>query len=63
MFSGTKRVFPSTYYVQDWCEPPGVSRERACLQLHLPLCPATLPAMLPASPHCTREKNDVSYFN
>lgn len=37
VFSGTKQVFLSTYYVRDWFEPLGVSLERALLQLHLRL--------------------------
>lgn len=42
VLSGTKQVFPSTYYVQDWCKWLGGSQEGARLQLHLCLLAAEL---------------------
>lgn len=53
LFSGTKKVFPSTYYAMDWCQPRGGPGRG----LHL------RPAPLPASLASAHEKNDVPYFN
>lgn len=53
VFSGTQKVFPSTYYATDRCQPRGGPGRGLRLRT------AALPALL-ASAH---EKNDVPYFN
>lgn len=57
VLSGTKQVFPSTYYARDWFERLGGEPGKG-----LPPA-APVPARSRASNRLCSEKNDASYFN